>query len=202
MAQAIAPAITKGDRTRSRILDEAASLASVGGIGSVTLGHLAERLGMSKSGLFAHFDSKEALQVEILDRAAAQFRARVVDPLVDIPDKSARLAIFFNHWLDWIEDPGLGGGCPILAAAIEFDDVPGPVRDTSAAHYGELYDLIRRLVRVSHPEADAEAMAAVIDGLALSHLVRVRLLNEKNARQYTMRAFEFLLANPPRRELP
>lgn len=202
MAQAIAPAITKGDRTRSRILDEAASLASVGGIGSVTLGHLAERLGMSKSGLFAHFDSKEALQVEILDRAAAQFRARVVDPLVDIPDKSARLAIFFNHWLDWIEDPGLGGGCPILAAAIEFDDVPGPVRDTSAAHYGELYDLIRRLVRVSHPEADAEAMAAVIDGLALSHLVRVRLLNEKNARQHTMRAFEFLLANPPRRELP
>jgi len=202
MAHATAPAISKGDRTRARILDEAASLASIGGIGSVTLGHLAERLGMSKSGLFAHFDSKEALQVEILDRAATQFRARVVDPLVDVPDKSARLAIFFNRWLDWIEDPGLGGGCPVLAAAIEFDDVPGPVRETSAGHYGELYDLIRRLVRVSHPEADAEATAAAIDGLALSHLVRVRLLNEQNARQDTMRAFEFLLANPPRKELP
>jgi AcrR family transcriptional regulator len=202
MVHVAAPAISKGDRTRARILDEAASLASVGGIGSVTLGHLAERLGMSKSGLFAHFDSKEALQVEILDRAATQFRARVVDPLVDIPDKRARLAIFFKLWLDWIENPGLGGGCPILAAALEFDDVPGPIRETSAGHYGELYDLIRRLVRVAHPEADAEAMASTIDGLALSHLGRVRLLNEKNARQHTMRAFEFLLANPPRKELP
>ncbi len=202
MAHAIAPAITKGNRTRSRILDEAASLASVGGIGSVTLGHLAERLGMSKSGLFAHFHSKEALQVEILDRAADQFRAAAVTPLTNEPDKAKRLPLFFNLWLDWIENPGLGGGCPLLAAAIEFDDVPGPVRDTSAAHYGELYDLLRRLVRVSHPQADAEAMASTIDGLALSHLVRVRLLNEKNARQHTMRAFDFLLANPPRRELP
>jgi AcrR family transcriptional regulator len=76
MAHATAPTITKGGRTRSRILDEAASLASVGGIGSVTLGHLAERLGMSKSGLFAHFDSKEALQVEILDRAATSSARR------------------------------------------------------------------------------------------------------------------------------
>ena len=113
MVHVAAPAISKGDRTRSRILDEAASLASVGGIGSVTLGHLAERLGMSKSGLFAHFDSKEALQVEILDRAATQFRARVVDPLVDIPDKSARLAIFFKLWLDWIENP-------VSAVAVQF----------------------------------------------------------------------------------
>ena len=200
MIQAASQTITKGDRTRSRILDEAASLASVGGIGSVTLGHLAERLGMSKSGLFAHFRSKEALQVEILDRAATQFRAAAVTPLVNEPDKAKRLPLFFNLWLDWIEDPGLGGGCPVLAAAIEFDDVPGPVRETSAGHYGELYDLIRRLVHVSHPEADAEATAAAIDGLALSHLVRVRLLNEKNARQHTMRAFEFLLANPPRKE--
>ncbi len=200
MAQALTPAISKGDRTRSRILDEAAALAGVGGIGSVTLGHLAERLGMSKSGLFAHFRSKEALQVEILDRAAAQFRAAAVTPLTAEPDKAKRLPLFFKLWLDWIESPG--GGCPLLAATVEFDDVPGPVRDTSAGHYGELHDLIRRLVRVSHPQADTEAMASTIDGLALSHLVRVRLLNEKNARQHTMRAFEFLLANPPRKELP
>jgi len=193
---------TKGDRTKSRILDEAAALASVGGIGAVTLGPLAQRLGMSKSGLFAHFRSKEALQAEVLDRAAAQFRAAVVDPLVNEPDKTKRLAVFFESWLSWIEDPGLGGGCPILAAAIEFDDVPGPVRETAAGHYGELYDLIRRLVRAAHPEADVQVMAAAIDGLALSHLVRVRLLDEPDARANTLAAFRALAANPPRPERP
>jgi AcrR family transcriptional regulator len=188
---------TKGDRTRARILDEAAALASVTGIGGVTLGQLAERLGMSKSGLFAHFRSKEALQVEILDRSAAQFRAAVVEPLADEPDKSKRLGLFFQLWLDWIENPGLGGGCPVLAAAIEFDDVPGPARDTAAGHYGELFDLVRRLARAARPKADAMALAAAIDGLALSHLVRVRLLEEEDARKHTMKAFDALIANPP-----
>ncbi len=196
----ISEAISKGDRTKDRILDEASSLASVTGIGGVTLGQLAERLGMSKSGLFAHFRSKEALQVEILDRSARQFRAAVVDPLVDEPDKQMRLGIFFRRWLEWIENSGLGGGCPILAAAVEFDDVPGPARDTAAGHYGELFDLVRRLARAARPEADTEALAAAIEGLALSHLVRVRLLEEENARALTLRAFEALLANPPRTE--
>jgi AcrR family transcriptional regulator len=191
---------TKGDRTRARILDEAAALASVSGIAALTLGPLAERLGMSKSGLFAHFRSKEALQVEVLDRAAAQFRTVVIDPIVQEPDKSKRLGLFFERWLAWIEDPGLGGGCPILAAALEFDDVPGPVRESAAGHYGEFYDLIRRLVRVAHPEADVFAMAAAIDGLALSHLIRVRLLEEPDARANTLRAFRALTANPPRSE--
>jgi AcrR family transcriptional regulator len=191
---------TKGDRTKARILDEAAALASVGGIGAVTLGPLAQRLGMSKSGLFAHFRSKEALQAEVLDRAAALFRRVVIDPIVSEPDKSKRLAIFFERWLAWIEDPGLGGGCPILAAAIEFDDVAGPVRETAAGHYGELYDLIRRLVRAANPDADVQAMAAAIDGLALSHLVRVRLLDEPDARANTLAAFHALTANPPRPE--
>lgn len=191
---------SKGDRTKARILDEAAALASVGGIGAVTLGPLAQRLGMSKSGLFAHFRSKEMLQSEVLDRAAAQFRAVVIDPIVNEPEKARRLAVFFERWLSWIEDPGLGGGCPILAAAIEFDDVPGPVRETAAGHYGELYDLIRRLVRAAHPQADVQAMAAAIDGLALSHLVRVRLLDEPDARANTLAAFHALAANPPRPE--
>lgn len=196
----IAQAISKGDRTKARILDEAAALASVNGIGGVTLGHLAERLGMSKSGLFAHFRSKEALQVEILDRSARQFRAAVVDPLVEEPDKQKRLGVFFARWLDWIENPGLGGGCPILAAAVEFDDIPGPARDTAAGHYGELFDLVRRLARAARPAADNEALAAAIDGLALSHLVRVRLLEEENARANTMKAFNALLAHPPASE--
>src|SRR5687767_8097105 len=126
--------LAKGDRTRSRILDEAVDLASVQGLGGLTIGPLAERLGLSKSGLFAHFDSKEALQVGTLDRAAELFRTDVTEPLRTLAHRSERLRAFFERWIAWLDDSRLSGGCPILAAAIEFDDVPGPVRDAAAKH--------------------------------------------------------------------
>lgn len=194
------PDATKGGRTRVRILDEATALASEGGIGAVTLGPLADRLGMSKSGLFAHFKSKEALQVEVLVRAAERFTEVVIAPIREEKDKPKRLGLFFNNWLDWIEHPSLGsgrGGCPILAAHFEYDDVPGPVREQAAKHNGEFYEFIRRLVAVALPNADQDATAAAIDGLGLSHLLRVRLMDDKNARAHTVRAFESLLKNPP-----
>ena len=84
----MSPSQPKGDRTRARILDEAVGLASVGGLGALTIGPLADRLGISKSGLFAHFGSKETLQVETLDRAAERFCAVVINPLEQEPDKS------------------------------------------------------------------------------------------------------------------
>src|SRR5262249_31897124 len=121
--------LAKGDRTRARILDEAVELASVQGLGGLTIGPLADRLGLSKSGLFAHFRSKEELQVETLDRAAERFRALVTEPLRAVPDRATRLRTFFNGWIDWLDTSGPAGGCPILAAAIEFDAVPGPVHD-------------------------------------------------------------------------
>lgn len=77
----------------------------------------------------------------------------------------------------------------MLAAYFEFDDVPGPVRDQAAEHSAQLYDLIRKLVKVRLPEADADAVAATIDGLALSHLMRFRLMRDENAREHTMHAF-------------
>jgi AcrR family transcriptional regulator len=186
----------KGDRTRAKILDQAVELASVSGIQNLTIGPLAEQLGMSKSGLFAHFRSKEALQVDTLDRAAVRFTEAVISPLREEPDKSRRLALFFSRWLDWIENSGLGGGCPVLAAAVEFDDVPGPVRTTAAEHFGDLLDVIRRLVRAARPESDIDALASAVSGLALSHLIRVRLLGEKEARAVTQRAFDALLDTP------
>ena len=159
----------------------------------MTLGPLAERLGLSNSGLFAHFRSKEALQVETLDRAATLFREAVGDRVRAEPDKRKRLRLFFEHWLAWMENSGLSGGCPILAAAIEFDDVPGPVRDAAAAHFGDLHDSLRRLARAARPDGDAEMIAAAVSGLAMSHLVRLRLLGDTQARAVTMRAFDALL---------
>jgi len=194
------PDASKGERTHARILDEAVAIASESGVGAVTLGPLAERLGMSKSGLFAHFKSKEALQVEVLKRAADRFTEAVIVPLREEKNKPKRLRLFFENWLAWLEHPDLGsakGSCPVLAAYFEFDDVPGPVRDQAAAHSAQLYDLMRRLVTVSLPEADADAVAAMIDGLALSHLLRFRLMRDERARADSMKAFEALLKNPP-----
>jgi AcrR family transcriptional regulator len=186
--------LAKGDRTRARILDEAVELASVQGLGGLTIGPLAERLGLSKSGLFAHFQSKEALQVETLQRAGERFRADVTEPLRALEDRGDRLRAFFDRWIDWLDASGLTGGCPILAAAIEFDDVPGPVHDAAASQFGELHRLILRFARAAKPDGDAEALAAGVIGLALSHLIRVRLIGERKARAVTMRAFESLLA--------
>jgi AcrR family transcriptional regulator len=185
--------LAKGDRTRARILDEAIELASVQGLGGLTIGPLAERLGLSKSGLFAHFQSKEALQVETLALAAERFRAEVTEPLRAIPDRGLRLRAFFMCWVAWLDRSGLSGGCPILAAAIEFDDVPGPVHDAAAHHFGELQRLIVKFARAAYPKGDAEALAAAVTGLAMSHLVRVRLLGDRKARAVTMRAFEALV---------
>jgi AcrR family transcriptional regulator len=183
----------KGDRTRSRILDEAVELASVQGLGGLTIGPLAERLGLSKSGLFAHFRSKEALQVETLERVATLFSQAVSDKVRAEPDRSKRLRLFFELWIAWLEDSGLGGGCPILAAAIEFDDVPGPVRDAAATHFGSLHESLRRLARAARPDGDADMIAASASGLAMSHLVRLRLLGQKDARAITLRAFDALV---------
>jgi len=184
--------LAKGDRTRARILDEAVEFASVQGIGALTIGPLAERLGLSKSGLFAHFASKEALQLETLQRAAEMFRTDVTEPLRALPDRAQRLRVLFERWIGWLDRSGLPGGCPILAAAIEFDDVPGPVHDMAAGQLGELQRLIGKFARDADPDCDAEALAAAVMGLAMSHLVRVRLLGERKARAVTMRAFEHL----------
>src|ERR1700754_2738046 len=94
--------LPKGDRTKSRILDEAVQLASVQGLGTLTIGPLAERLGLSKSGVFAHFRSREALQVETLERAAALFDDAVIAHVRREPDKSRRLRLFFERWIAWL----------------------------------------------------------------------------------------------------
>jgi len=185
--------LAKGDRTRSRILDEAVQLASVQGLGALTIGPLAERLGLSKSGLFAHFRSREALQVETLARAAALFEEAVTRPVRAEPDRSKRLRVFFERWIAWLELSGLRGGCPLLSAAIEFDDVPGPVHDAAARLFGELNGSLCRLARAARPKRNAEALAAAVSGLAMSHLVRVRLLADRNAHAVTMQAFDVLL---------
>src|SRR4026209_785464 len=121
--------MTKGAQTRENILDHAVRLASETGLEGLTIGTLADELKLSKSGLFAHFRSKEALQVQVLEHVAARFVDFVVKPALAEPRGAPRLRALFERLIEWPKRKEFPGGCPIIAAASELDDRPGPARD-------------------------------------------------------------------------
>jgi AcrR family transcriptional regulator len=120
---------TKGEETRFQILSAAAEQASSSGFESLTIGTLAEKTGMSKSGLFAHFGSKLDLQVAALDECARQFTESVFMPALKVPRGVKRLRALFENWVTWPQRAKLPGGCPLDAASREYDHQPGPMRD-------------------------------------------------------------------------
>src|SRR3954466_5932603 len=124
---------TKGERTRAAILDEALRLVSKAGLDGLTIGTLADATGMSKSGLFAHFGSREELLLAVLAHGQTQFGKVVFQPAIAKPRGLPRLRAMFVNWLAWTESAELPGGCPMIGGASEFDDKPGPVRDMPAA---------------------------------------------------------------------
>src|SRR5690349_10613587 len=125
--------VRKGERTRDAILDGALRLASELGLEGLSIGRLAEELDLSKSGLFAHFGSKEDLQIRTLERAAARFGEVVVRPALEAPAGEPRVRALFERWLEWPRRVRQPGGCIFVAAAAELDDRPGPARDRLVA---------------------------------------------------------------------
>ena len=122
----------KGERTRLTILDTAARLATEEGLAPLSIGRLAEATGLSKSGLFAHFGSKEELQLATVDHAAALFVAEVIAPAREAPRGRARGWALWERLFDDVERPVLPGGCFFAATSFEFNNRPGPVRDRIA----------------------------------------------------------------------
>jgi AcrR family transcriptional regulator len=120
---------TKGQRTRNTILETAAALATEEGLDPLSIGRLAEATGMSKSGLFAHFGSKEELQLATVDHAAALFVDEVIDPARGAPKGLARVWALCDHMIDYAERQVFPGGCFFAATSFEFNNRPGPVRD-------------------------------------------------------------------------
>src|ERR687892_512118 len=108
---------SKGERTRAAILDEALRLVSKAGLDGLTIGTLADATGMSKSGLFAHFGSREELLLAVLAHGQAQFSEVVFQPAMAKPRGIARLKAMFINWLDWTESAELPGGCPMIGGA-------------------------------------------------------------------------------------
>jgi AcrR family transcriptional regulator len=120
--------MAKGDETRNAILRTAVSKASVDGLEGLTIGGLAKEMGLSKSGLIAHFGTKEGLQLAVLQAAAAIFARRVIRPARNAAAGEDRLRSYFNSWINWSHADELPGGCIFISATIDLDDRPGICR--------------------------------------------------------------------------
>lgn len=188
----------KGDLTRQSILQKASALASQVGLAGVTIGRLAEELGLSKSGLFAHFRSKEALQEQVLRFASERFIEAVARPAISAPRGEPRVRALFESWLHWARTGTARAGCVFVAASTEFDDQPGPVRDTLVRLQKDWLEFIAQAYRLAQAEGhfgtgDAEQFAQDVHGTMLAYHHAARLLGDPKAEQRARAAFEALL---------
>ena len=195
-----ARATSRGEQTREAILTHALGLATRIGFEGLTIGRLAEDLQMSKSGLFAHFRSKEALQLEILRMAGARMVDSVVKPALAAPRGEARVRALFDRWLAWEQSPGLPGGCPFMAASFELDDRPGPVRDYVVQNLRDWMDTLAGAARIAVQEGhfradlDCEHFEHDCQGIGLAFVHASRLMRDPKARARAASAFETLLS--------
>lgn len=190
--------MTKGEETKAAILTNAVSLATRIGLEGLSIGGLAKETGLSKSGLFAHFASKQNLQLDVLQCSVDRFIATVVAPAVREPRGLPRVIALFENWLDWTRT--LPGGCFFVAAANELDDRPGVLRDRLAAYQKDWLDALARAARVSieegHFRADLEPSQFAYDfySILLAYHHFSRLVKDPKAELRARHSFERLLA--------
>ncbi len=151
----------RGEQTRQDILQAAVDIASAEGLEGLTIGKLAQELGMSKSGLFAHFGSKEELQIAVIGKARDIFVREVVDRAFASERGLGRLQAMLDEWLSYVGRSVFRGGCFFMACAIEFDSRPGEVRDLiaelSRSWLAALEDEIRHAQSLGQLDAKADA---------------------------------------------
>jgi AcrR family transcriptional regulator len=192
--------MSKGTDTRDRIIESALRTASVEGLEGISLGRLATDVGMSKSGLFAHFGSKEELQLDVLQAAAERFAEAVIKPALAAPRGEARVRSLFEHWLTWERHESLPGGCVFMHAAAELDDRPGPARDALVEWQRQWLQMLAKAVRIAvdagdfKPETDADQFAFQMLGLILGYYHTRRLLNDPFAEAHVRQGFDALVA--------
>jgi len=150
--------VSKGEQTRQAILGRAFELATVVGVSGLSIGRLAEEMGLSKSGLFAHFGSKEALEVAVVEEARRQFVQEVMVPALAHARGEPRVRELFERWLRWGHRPG---GCFFVGASAELDDRPGPPRDALVQAIKDWLDSISTAIRIAisegHFRSDVDA---------------------------------------------
>jgi AcrR family transcriptional regulator len=190
--------VSKGQTTRQAIVEKASSLAAVVGLEGLSIGRLADDMGLSKSGLFAHFGSKEALQVQVIDEAARQFVQEVMVKALTKPRGEPRVRAFFDAWLRWGDRPG---GCFFVAATTELDDRPGPAREALSKTMRDWLDALATAARIGVEEGhfrkdlDPHQFAYELYSLMLGHHMFARFLKDPKALARTRRGFDALVAS-------
>lgn len=195
--------MSKGEQTRQHILGTALGMARACGLEGLTIGSLADDLKMSKSGVFAHFGSKEELQIAVLKEAAERFTEQVLRPALAEARGLPRVRAILQHWLSYSVASGLPGGCLFIAAAVEFDDKPGPVRDFLQQQQSQWRLSLLKSIQLAvdtgdlPAETDTEQFGFELFALVLATHHDQRLLGEQNAFERARRGFERLIAHPP-----
>lgn len=190
--------MSKGAETRSAILHQGVETAYRVGLGGLTIGELARTTGLSKSGLFAHFQSKEALQLAVLGQARNEFADSVLRPALATPRGEPRMRELFERWLT-VGRTRMPGGCLFVKAATELDEQLGPVRDEVAQGHRDLYDSIAQVFRSGISEghfrsdADDRQFAYDLDGVMLAFYHWNRLIDDADAEARARRSFEALI---------
>ncbi len=186
----------KGERTRQSILDRAVDLASVEGLEGLTIGRLADELGMSKSGLFAHFGSKEDLQLATIESARLRFIDSVLRPALKAERGYPRLMAICRAWLTYVKRGVFPGGCFFAAASFEFDGRPGPVRDAIAAIMDGWMESIEKAIQLAQeeghldPDIEPAQLAFEINALFFGANFSYQLRDDRKAVDRAMHAIE------------
>jgi AcrR family transcriptional regulator len=193
--------VSKGDDTRERILDRAFRMASRDGLEGLSIGGLAASLAMSKSGLFAHFGSKEELQLEVLRAAARRFEDTVVRPAFRASRGMPRIRHLLENWVRWANSTYAAGGCFFVSAAVELDDRAGRPRDFLVAAQKQLLDALTRSARMAieaghfRKDFDCRQFAFEFYALLLGYHHAKRLLRDPRAETALCAAFDRLMAD-------
>ncbi|MGY4395510.1 AcrR family transcriptional regulator [Sphingomonas sp. UYAg733] len=191
----------KGSATKDAIVAETLRQVTLVGFEGLSLAPLANSLGLSKSGLFAHFKSKDALQLDVFEEATKRFRASVIEPSQARPAGEERLASLLENWRRWLRGSPDDGGCLFMAIAQECDDQPGPMRDLLVASQREWRALLASVVRdgVAHgafrPETDAMQIAFELIGAAHAYQHALRLLGDNKANVRVQAMLERIVAS-------
>ncbi|MEV4167666.1 TetR/AcrR family transcriptional regulator [Nonomuraea dietziae] len=182
----------RGQRSREAILGSAVALASVDGLGGLSLGRLAEAAGVSKSGFFAHWRDKEELQLDAVEWAARQWVEHVIVPASAVPKGVRRVFALHESRLAFYRDGVLPGGCFFFVAQVEFDDKPGPVKDRVAQAMndwlGYLEHTVREAVDRGELRADPAQLAYEIEALGEAAVTHSRLRDGPTAFAHARRA--------------
>lgn len=192
--------MTKGDDTRTTIVRRALREASRCGLEGLSIGGLAKTMDMSKSGLFAHFGSKDGLQKAVLELGSELFVAKIVRPATKKARGLPRVQALFDNWLQWTESEVVPGGCLFMSATFELDDRPGPARDVLAVTMRDFRTTLARAAAIAveeghfQAELDLDQFAFQMHAILLAHQVEARLFRSANATQLARQAFQSLLS--------